>query len=73
MSALSLVALKGGSGMTVYKTKKNGLKLLVNECRKQFRIPENENHYSEDDFLAAEKQFVKLCLRQGINRITERD
>jgi hypothetical protein len=68
-----LVAWKGGTCMNVYKTKENGLKLLVNECRKQFRIPENENHYSEDDFLAAEKQFVKLCLRQGISRITERD
>ena len=59
--------------MDVYKTKENGLKLLVNECRKQFRIPENENHYSEADFLAAEKQFVKLCLRRGISRVTGRD
>lgn len=59
--------------MEIYKTKENGLKLLVDECRKQFRIPENQNHYSEDDFLSAEKQFVKLCLRQGINRVTERD
>lgn len=59
--------------MEVYKSKENGLKLLVNECRKQFRIPENENHYSETDYLSAEKQFVKLCLRQGINRVTERD
>ena len=59
--------------MEIYKNKENGLKLLVNECRKQFRIPENENYYSEDDYLSAEKQFVKLCLRQGINRVTERD
>ena len=59
--------------MDVYKTKENGLKLLVNECRKQFRIPENENYYSESDYLSAEKQFVKLCLRQGINRVSERD
>lgn len=59
--------------MEIYKNKENGLKLLVNECRKQFRIPENENFYSEDDYLSAEKQFVKLCLRQGINRVTERD
>ena len=53
--------------------KSNGIKLLVNECRKQFRIPENENHYSEDDYLSAEKRFVKHCLRQGINRVTKRD
>lgn len=59
--------------MDVYKSKENGLKLLVNEIRKQFRIPENQNHYSEDDYLSAEKSFVKLCLRQGINRVSERD
>ena len=55
------------------KHKSNGIKLLVNECRKQFRIPENENHYSEDDYLSAEKLFVKHCLRQGINRVAKRD
>ena len=59
--------------MDVHKTKKNGLKLLVNECRKQFRIPENENYYSESDYLTAEKQFVKLCLRQGISRVLQRE
>ena len=59
--------------MDVHKTKGNGLKLLVNECRKQFRIPENENHYSEADYQSAEKQFVKLCLRQGINWVSQRD
>ena len=59
--------------MEVYKTKENGIKSLVNECRKQFRIPENQNHYNEDDYLSAEKSFVKLCLRQGINHVSERD
>ena len=59
--------------MEVYKSKENGIKLLVNECRKQFRIPENQNHYTENDYLSAEKRFVKFCLRQGINRVSERD
>ena len=59
--------------MEAYKDKENGIKLLVNECRKQFRIPENQNHYAEDDYLSAEKQFVKLCLRQGIHAVVDRD
>ncbi len=58
--------------MDVHKTKENGIKLLVNECRKQFRIPENENYYSEEDYMSAEKQFVKLCLREGINIVSDR-
>jgi len=59
--------------MSDYKTKENGIELLVNECRKQFRIPENQNHYAEDDYLSAEKQFVKLCLRQGLNAVLDKD
>lgn len=45
-----------------------GIKRLINECRKQFRIPENLNHYSEDDYREAEKRYVKFCLRDGDNR-----
>jgi hypothetical protein len=42
-----------------------GLRLLINECRKNFRIPENLNHYSDTDLRDAEKQFVKYCLNDG--------
>ena len=42
-----------------------GLRLLISECRKIFRIPENLNHYTDTDFRDAEKKFVKYCLHNG--------
>jgi hypothetical protein len=44
---------------------KTGLELLIRECRKRFRIPENLNHYSAEDLREAEKKFMKLCLIAG--------
>lgn len=46
---------------------------MIRDCRKQFRIPENLNHYSEKDYLRAEKKFVKFFLRQGGGALSERD
>jgi hypothetical protein len=42
-----------------------GIDLLLKECRRRFRIPENLNHYSEEDFREAEKKFIKLCFVGG--------
>lgn len=42
-----------------------GINLLLKECRKRFRIPENLNHYSDEDFREAEKKFIKLCFIGG--------
>ncbi len=42
-----------------------GLKLLINECRKNFRIPENLDHYSANDLRDAEKKYMKYCLNDG--------
>jgi hypothetical protein len=42
-----------------------GLKLLINKCRKNFRIPENLDHYSAEDLRDAEKKYVKYCLNGG--------
>lgn len=42
-----------------------GIKKLIRSYKRQFRIPENLEHYKPADFARAEKQFVKLCLRQG--------
>jgi len=36
-----------------------------------FRIPENLNHYSEKDYRAAERKFLKLALEQRKNEIEE--
>jgi len=43
----------------------SGLRLLINEYRKNFRIPENLDHYSDTDLRDAEKQYVKHCLNDG--------
>ena len=37
------------------KKEQNGLKLLIRRYREQFRIPENLNHYSKEDYQAAEQ------------------
>ncbi len=41
----------------------NGIKLLVQKYREQFRISENLDHYSEREYREAERKYVKLCLR----------
>jgi len=49
-----------------------GIKLLIQNLKKEFRIPENLEHYSEEDFKEAEKKFLKFCLQNGCN-IDDRD
>jgi hypothetical protein len=44
----------------------NGIKLLVQKCREQFRISENLEHYSDREYREAERKYVKLCLRAEI-------
>jgi len=51
-------------------SKASGIKLLVNECRRKFRIPENVYYYSENDYKQAEKKFVKFCLKNGGSRFS---
>ena len=42
-----------------------GIKQLVQKYKQEFRIPENLNHYAVEDYRAAEKQFVRFCLKNG--------
>ena len=42
--------------------KTSGLKSLINKYRKLFRTSENLNHYSEEDYKAAERKFLKFSL-----------
>ena len=42
-----------------------GLRLLIDECRKNFRVPENLEYYSDTELRDAEKKFVKYCLKNG--------
>ncbi len=49
------------------KTSRNptGIELMIEKYRETFRIPENLRHYSEADFRAAERKFIKWALGGG--------
>lgn len=48
-------------------TKNAGLKLIFKNYKKAFRIPENLNFYSEEDFREAERKFLKYALVRDKN------
>lgn len=39
-----------------------GIELLLEKCRNEFRRPENTDYYGADDYKEAERKFVKFCL-----------
>ncbi|MBW1695573.1 MAG: hypothetical protein JRH18_00155 [Deltaproteobacteria bacterium] len=43
--------------------KSSGIQSLIHRYRKRFRIPENLNHYSDQDFRKAERKFLKFSLK----------
>jgi hypothetical protein len=43
-----------------------GIELLLEKCRNEFRRPENTDHYAADDYKEAERKFVKFCLRGNL-------
>lgn len=43
---------------------KSGIQLLIHKYRSMFRIPENQNHYSDKDYRNAERKFLKYVLEQ---------
>ena len=45
-----------------YYSQNNGIKLLVEKYRKKFRIAENFNHYSEENYKIAERKYLKFAL-----------
>ena len=45
-----------------YPNTDKGIKLLVQKCRKEFRRIENKDFYTDQDYKAAERKFVKICL-----------
>jgi len=51
--------------MDVKGKKGSGVNLLKKRYRKKFRVPENVNYYSNEDFKKAEKKYLKLCLTTG--------
>jgi len=51
--------------MNIKGKKGSGFKLLREKYRNKFRIRENMDYYSKEDFKKAEKKYVKLCLLTG--------
>ena len=49
--------------MRMNKQKTKGLQLLLTQYRKMFRIPENFNYYSAEDYKRAERLFLKHMLK----------
>jgi hypothetical protein len=46
-----------------------GIELLIEKYRTAFRIPENFNHYSEEDYKVAERRFLKYAMEHRIIEI----
>ena len=45
--------------------KSSGIDMLLETYRKKFRIAENLNHYSEENFKIAERKYLKFALAMG--------
>jgi len=54
-----------------YYRRSSSRELLVKKYRAMFQIPENLIHYSETDYKAAERRFVKSAMEQGIRERAE--
>jgi len=42
-----------------------GIKLLIKNAKKTFRIAENLSYYSDKDYKKAEKKYIKTCVLGG--------
>jgi len=51
----------------------SGIEKLVENYKKTFRIPENLNFYSNEDFKKAERKFVKIAIRSGTDDFSHAD
>jgi hypothetical protein len=54
-----------GNEMEKLMARQTGIETLLWRHKRSFRIPENINYYSEEDFRAAEKKYIKLCMTRG--------
>jgi len=58
----------------IQSTRSNpGIKKLTQKYRTLFRVPENLNHYSKQDFSIAERKFLKYALEDGIYLIDRKN
>jgi hypothetical protein len=54
-----------GAVMKEFENGNAGIKQMVSMYRRMFRVRENMEFYSEKDFVAAERKFLKYALLQG--------
>lgn len=43
----------------------SGIERLVRKYKEEFRIPENLEHYTSEDYSRVEKRYVTFCLKNG--------
>ena len=43
----------------------SGIERLIAKYKREFRISENLNHYSSEDYTTAEREYVRFCLKHG--------
>ena len=53
--------------------KNSGIKRLMDEYRRIFRIPENLEHYSREDYKKAERKFIKNAFMKGKIGVSDDD
>lgn len=58
--------------MANLSTTDEGIRLLIQKYRNEFRRPENRDYYSENDYKEAEKKFVKFCLTGNLKLDSDR-
>ena len=47
------------------RSQNTGIRLLLERYRTAFRIPENLEHYSEEDYKKAERRYLKYAIEHG--------
>ena len=52
--------------MKKHSEQKSGIQLVLDRYRATFRVPENQNHYSNEDYKMAERRFLKYAIEQGV-------
>ena len=53
------------------KNESSGIQKLIQACKAAFRIPENIDYYSDEDYKIAERKFIKITCMEGTIPIDE--
>ncbi len=50
----------------------SGKDMLIKFYKRSFRIPENLNHYSPEDYELAERKFLKYCVLGHRSKVSKK-